>query len=131
MEIFSLCLSIKFPHQEIRWNYGIFTMACSLKSSFESNISPSCLWMKLDTFNGNIIHQKQRMISLIYFQLKNDKFHLSSSFSLFCMIRIKITSPSLNKRWSFPLRNSSLNVTKSAGNFIGNCGFSHIYWRNT
>ena len=31
---------------------------------------------------------------------------------------------SLHKKWSFPLRIPSVNVTKSAGN----CG--HIYWRN-
>ena len=30
------------------------------------------------------------------------------------------------QKWSFPLRISSVSVTKSAGN----CGFGHIYWRN-
>ena len=33
---------------------------------------------------------------------------------------------SLHKKWSFPLRISSVNVAKSAGN----SGFGHIYWRN-
>ena len=32
----------------------------------------------------------------------------------------------LHKKWSFPSRVSSVNVTKSAGN----CEFGHIYWRN-
>ena len=32
----------------------------------------------------------------------------------------------LHKKWSFPLRISSVNVTKSAEN----CGFGHMYWRN-
>ena len=32
----------------------------------------------------------------------------------------------LRKKWSFQLRVSSVNVTKSAGN----CGFGNIYWRN-
>ena len=32
----------------------------------------------------------------------------------------------LHKKWSFPLRMSSVNVTKSAVS----CGFGHIYWRN-
>ena len=32
----------------------------------------------------------------------------------------------LHKKRSFPLRISSVNVTKYAGNF----GFGHIYWRN-
>ena len=30
------------------------------------------------------------------------------------------------KKWSFPLRISSINVTK----FAVSCGFGHIYWRN-
>ena len=33
---------------------------------------------------------------------------------------------SLHKRWSFPLRVFSVNVTKSTVF----CGFGHIYWRN-
>ena len=32
----------------------------------------------------------------------------------------------LRKKWSFPLRVSSVNVTKSAVS----CGFGHIYWKN-
>ena len=34
--------------------------------------------------------------------------------------------PTLHKKWSGPLRISSINVTKSARN----CWFVHIYWRN-
>ena len=30
------------------------------------------------------------------------------------------------QKWSFPLRISSVDVTKSAGN----CGSGHFYWRN-
>ena len=37
-----------------------------------------------------------------------------------------ISKESLNKIWSFPLRISAVNVTKS----VGNCEFGHIYWRN-
>ena len=37
-----------------------------------------------------------------------------------------VFSAELHKKWSFPLRISSVNVTKSAGS----CGFSHIYWGN-
>ena len=33
---------------------------------------------------------------------------------------------SLHEKWSFPLRVSSVNVTKS----IVSCGFGHIYWSN-
>ena len=47
-------------------------------------------------------------------------------------IKILANSNSLNicitlrRKWSFPLRISSVNVTKSAGN----CGFGQVYWRN-
>ena len=33
----------------------------------------------------------------------------------------------LHKKWSFPLRISSVNVTKSTVS----CGFGHVYWRNS
>ena len=33
---------------------------------------------------------------------------------------------SLHKKWSLPVGNSAVNVTKSAVS----CGFSHSYWRN-
>ena len=36
-------------------------------------------------------------------------------------------SQSLHKKWSFPLKISSANVTKSAVSW----GFGHIYWRNS
>ena len=49
---------------------------------------------------------------------------IDSSIKWCPMIYRKFT---LHKKWSFPLRNSPVNVTKS----IGNCGFGHSYWRNT
>ena len=39
---------------------------------------------------------------------------------------MKILGMTLHKTWSFPLRISSVNLTKSAVS----CGFAHIYWRN-
>ena len=45
---------------------------------------------------------------------------------LFTMWIARATLPALHKNWSFPLRISSINVTKS----VGNWGFGHIYWRN-
>ena len=39
---------------------------------------------------------------------------------------LKILKNTLHKKWSFALRISSVNVTKSAGN----SGFGQIYWRN-
>ena len=49
------------------------------------------------------------------------KLRLQETFALTFFINI-----SLQKTWSFPLRISSVNVTKSGGN----CRFCHIYWRN-
>ena len=37
-----------------------------------------------------------------------------------------IASKHCTNKWSFPLRISSVNVTK----FAVSCGFGHIYWRN-
>ena len=37
-----------------------------------------------------------------------------------------ITKDQLHRKWSFPLRISTVNVTK----FTVSCGFGHIYWRN-
>ena len=53
-------------------------------------------------------------------------------FSLCVMHHICVINYSLSRnnvhctKWSFPLRISSVNVTKSTGN----CGFGHIYRRN-
>ena len=41
-------------------------------------------------------------------------------------VLIENTRKTLHKKWSFPLRISSVNVTK----FAGNCRFGRIYWRN-
>ena len=42
-----------------------------------------------------------------------------------CLV-VHVWTAALHKKWSFPLRIPLVNVTKSAGN----CGSSHIYWRN-
>ena len=51
--------------------------------------------------------------------------HLWMTASLTGLHFMKATWP-LHKKWSFPLRISSINVTKS----VVSCGFRHIYWRN-
>ena len=42
------------------------------------------------------------------------------------MIIYTLVHFALHEKWSFPLRISPVDVTKSAGN----CGFGYIYWRN-
>ena len=39
---------------------------------------------------------------------------------------VQAASQPLHKKWSFPLRISLVNVTKSGVS----CGFGHSYWRN-
>ena len=45
---------------------------------------------------------------------------------LFDFNQINFSVCTMHKKWSFPLRICSVNVTKSAKN----CGFDDIYWRN-
>ena len=52
---------------------------------------------------------------------KKDKFNLKINFTPHGLEKFP-----LHKKWSFPLKISSVNVTKS----VENCGFGHIYWRN-
>ena len=51
----------------------------------------------------------------------------ASHFLVLDLITLLYLDFSLHKKWSFQLRISSVNITKSAGN----CGFGHIYWRNS
>ena len=69
----------------------------------EKIIKPCSVWMKLFTV-------RNAKITSYYYLAK----------MLMCY------GLSLHKKWSFPLRISSVNMTKSTGD----CGFGHIYWRN-
>ena len=51
-------------------------------------------------------------------------FHFSRAGQ--CSNFNKTSDITLHKKWSFHLRISSVNVTKS----VGNCQFGHIYWKN-
>ena len=57
------------------------------------------------------------------FQLKII-FAVSNMIWYWWKLLCEVVTP--HKKWSFPLRNSSVNVTKSAAS----CRFFHIYWRN-
>ena len=75
-----LCLSAKFPHEEIRWDYGIFRSAKhELRFCADSNPARGVseirnaddLWkwsrleIRLDTFRMSTISQKQFIIMII------------------------------------------------------------------
>ena len=61
-----------------------------------------------------------------------DRFFLFSSLSIHYdsfpnfLDAEYLSTVTLHKKWSFLLRISSVNVTKSTGK----CEFGHIYWRN-
>ena len=57
--------------------------------------------------------------------IQNEIF-ISLGASWNSLVNIDICFP-LHKKWSFTLRISSINVTKSAVF----CGFGHFYWRNS
>ena len=62
--------------------------------------------------------QTSLILLLLLKAFKNDKIFLDLFFP-----RIYL---SLHKKWSFPLRISTINVTKLADSY----GFAHIYWKN-
>ena len=60
-------------------------------------------------------------------QMRENRDHKSSEYRHFLRSdRFLSCGSYAAQKWSFPLRISSVNVSKS----IGNCGFGHIYWRN-
>ena len=53
-------------------------------------------------------------------------FLVISVWLFILLLPLEVGQSSLHKKWSFPLKVSSVNVTKSTGN----CGLAGIYWRN-
>ena len=78
-------------------------------------------------FAEEIVHQDSKLFmgSLDVDSLFNN-IPLEETINAIKPIRFIIIMLSLHKKWSFPLRISSVNVTKSAEN----SGFGNIYWRN-
>ena len=62
-------------------------------------------------------------IKIYSFEISLFTPHVASKCFVF---HINFSVTALQKKSNFPLRISSVNLTKSAGN----CGFIHIYWRN-
>ena len=63
------------------------------------------------------------------FSLKTQPMQRAESFRrcFFARSSVSYNLGTLHKKWSFPLRISSVNVTKSAVS----CRFGHIYWRKS
>ena len=50
-----LCLSTKFPHHEIRWNYGILRSFRNCKRSFSKKL-PICITVPLKLLNARMFY---------------------------------------------------------------------------
>ena len=101
---------------ESKW-LGIFQAAIT---SAISKRLPNTFWRRFSLNFLNLENESWVIQKGSHFR----KTFLSPNFTLFVSIQ---GAQTLQKKWSFPLRISSVNATKSAGN----CGFGHIYWRNT
>ena len=62
-------------------------------------------------------------MAFTFLHLHINGFQIGESRSYQCSLQSFFT---LHKKWNFPLRIPSVNLTESAVS----CGFGHIYWRN-
>ena len=95
------------------------------KQSFQSSLNwwyhQTGLWFSCDRFE----HLRKQCYS--QYQSPSNLFHQQTT-----SVDIPVTGTmlpiilALHKKWSFPLRISSVNVTKSPVS----CRFGHIYWSN-
>ena len=54
------------------------------------------------------------------------KWNKANHFAFLHFYHFLLKGAARQKKWSFQLRISSVNVTK----YTGNCGFGHIYWKD-
>ena len=101
------CWPQSLPERSSSWKISVFTQN-------------NCSWVILKEFYYR------------FFSVNDTKFfrtisevHLEPS-QTFKMEVYMVIWP-LHKKWSFPLRISPVNVTKSTGN----CGFGHTCWKNS
>ena len=95
-----------------------------------TKIKRSAIIKFLDDHDGE--DDAAELLKLLCFAELNCKYFLKNSYkkcyskNWYSFKNVAISYPTLHKKWDFPLRISSVNVTKSTGNY----GFGRIYWRN-
>ena len=120
--------------QSVRWNLPLMRdiiFFCRAEKSLFYSISCPNLLVEKRLLAVKLFSNGVRFYWSISFTLKSLDHEIqrasSNMESIANIVRngalLKLT---LHKKWSFLLRISSANVTKS----VGNCGFGHIYWRN-
>ena len=94
------------------WNINMSFVKKFIKKliffNFKSNFLEKVFYCVTKIYNLATIHGKMAALQHFLNFLRN-----STLFAI-------------HKKWSFPLRISSVDVIK----YAGNCGFGHIYWRN-
>ena len=80
-------------------------------------------FQKFETCNSSLLSHSKRTFRLMGLK-KGRKGNIIGLKH--CLSFLLLFSSTLHKNWSFPLRLSSVNVTKS----VANCGLGYIYWRN-
>ena len=99
---------------ELLWDFAIINFLAPSNSAFEWFIG-KCLFKYYILLNTPLKKEYYKFLSISFFT-KND---ILVSFK-------SILQWTLHKKWSFPFRISSVNVTKSAVS----CGFDHTYRKN-
>ena len=80
------------------------------------------LWLKM----GSTWYEYRKASAKIELLFVSIRFFIMPNLPLIILLTKWIILWHYIKKWIFPLRISSVNVTKSTGN----CQFGHIYWRN-
>ena len=115
--------------------YSIFYVCLAFECASDKYYS-----LNVNSNSNRQQYEKRYFINVIYDPFENykevtwqNKYSILTKFSevfcdfLFLKVGFQALHLPLHKNWRFPLRISSVNMTKSAGN----CGFGHIYWRNS
>ena len=114
--------AVKICRQNLLWLFAAKICCGNLPLEFAAGICRGYLpWVFCICKQILFIYEK---ISFTWIQ---SFFYLWTKLFFYDIFSVtSVSFCSLHKKWSFPLRISSINVTK----FAEKCGFSHIYWGN-
>ena len=129
----SYCLvSTKTLNSSSFWLHGVsgckvlgFMQICS---SFHKKYLLNFAFTSMNVWNEILLNEINKIFSWKFSWECFYKYLWTATFdhTLYNLAIPVFFQKSLHKKWTFLLRISSVNVTKSSGN----CGFVHIYWRN-
>ena len=110
--------------------WSVFSYIWTEYGDSRNNLRIQSEYRKIRTGNNSVFGHFSRSRTLHLYMIKirhGYQIHRLQNYLKIVYVDKKLAlRKTLHKKWNFPLRISSVNVTKSAGN----CGFGHIYWRN-